>query len=349
MKKRVLRLFSLILYLLCVCTILSWKIETEQMSLVQYEARATEESRTSTDVRIGAIFTDVDGVDHLFQVVDGTGWEAGLRIEELSPEIWSVGVNPNGQPYARILGGANYRIVTSAARQPRDGEKAQVVTDFETAADTYLALYPDGIAEPLKLPDQLTLARQGENALLLTCQEGQLPFLPSSIKAASITTGEARRIFSLTEAAQLLQALPIAAVLPGLVLLGLVLWAISCLLSLRMHQTYGLVYLNIALIATSLGALYWVAASFDLPASMLPPEGIFQWRYYAEAYTQILEALKSLGMGDHPLFSLLPAMLDQAAAVLRVSLGLLVAVPLLEVAGLLLWTRRARRRDAQLS
>ena len=39
--------------------------------------------------------------------------------------------------------------------------------------------------------------------------------------------------------------------------------------------------------------------------------------------------------------------LEQAAVVLRVSLGLLVAIPLLEVAGLLLWTRRARRRAAQ--
>lgn len=349
MKKRILRLFSLILYLLCVCTILSWKIETEQMALIQYESRVTEESRTSTDVRIGAIFTDADGVNHLFQVVDGTGWEAGLRIEELSPEIWSVAVNPNGQPYATILGGANYRIVTSAARQPRDGEKAQVVEDFETVEDTYLALYPDGVTEPLKLPDQLTLARQGESALLLTCQEGQLPFLPSSLKAASITTGEAQQIYSLTEATQLLQALPAAAALPGLVLLGLVLWALSCCFSLRMHETRGLVYLNVVLIAASLGALYWVAASFDLPASMLPTAGVLQWRDYAAAYTQIFEALQSLGMGDHPLFSLLPAMLEQAAVVLRVSLGLLVAIPLLEVAGLLLWTRRARRREAQLS
>lgn len=343
MKPRVLRIFSLVLYVLCACTILSWKIETEQMVEIQFELRATEESRTDTDVPLNAIFTDETG-DHLYEVVDGTGWETGLRIREFDPETWSVWSNPNRQPYARIQGGFDYKVVTSAARQPWPGEKARLVTDFETVEDTYLALYPDGMSQPVELPSSLSLLAQSDHGLLVACETGQRPFMPPAVKATSGTISEARRIVSLTEAETFLRGLPYAATAPVLLLFGLVLWAVTCCLSLRPAHTRGLVWLNVALIAASLAALYGCMAAFDLPTSMLPPQGLFHWHYYTEEYSQILAALEDMGVHDHVLLSLCPAMVRKAAQVLRTGLLLVPAVPLAE--GAFLWIRRCRRRAA---
>lgn len=344
MKPRVLRIFSLILYLLCACTILNWKIETEQMVEIQYELRTTEESRTDTDVPLNAIFTDETG-DHLYEVVDGTGWESGLRIREFAPDTWSVWSNPNRQPYARIQGGFDYKVVTSAARQPWPGEKARLVTDIDTVEDTYLALYPDGMPQPVELPASLSLMDQSGHALLLACAEGQRPFMPPAVKAGSSTISEAQRIISLTEAEAFLCGLPYAATAPVLLLFGLVLWATTCCFSLRLEHTRPLFWLNIVLIAASLAALYWCMAAFDLPTSMLPPQGLFQWRYYTEEYGQILTALEDMGLHNHVLVTLLPAMVQDAVQVLRIGLLLSLAVPLAECA--LVWVRRRRRITMQ--
>ena len=315
MKKRVLCFFSLILYLLCACTILSLKIEQEAMVEVECELRATSESRSATSVRISSVYTDLEG-DHMYQVVDGTGWETGLRIAEIPKSSWTLNINPNGLFYAQVSGGEDYRIVFAGSRQPQAGERVRMVEDFVRTSDEYLGLYPSGVMQPLEPPRTLTVAAQGENAVLFACEDAQLPFLPANIKTSSVTTDRAQRIISLTEAEQLLRALPSAAVLGAVLLFGLILWAASCCFGLRAEELRGLICCNTVLIVVSLGVLAYAATRFDLPSSMLPPKNLLQWSYYTEEYAQILSALEDMGMQDHVLVSLCPAMVREAAYVL---------------------------------
>lgn len=346
MKKRVLCLFSLILYLLCACTILSLKLEQEGMVEVECELRATAESRSATSVRISSVYTDLEG-DHMYQVVDGTGWETGLRIDEIPRSSWTLNINPNGLFYAQVSGGEDYRIVLAGSRQPQAGERVRIVDTFTSVADEYLGLYPSGVMEPLELPRILTVVGQGENALLFAYEDAKLPFLPATIKTSSITTDRAQRIISLTEAEQLLRALPSVAVVGAILLFGLVLWAASCCFSLRIEQTRGLLWCNTVLIVASLGALVYATTRFDLPSSMLPPKELLQWSYYTEEYGQILSALEDMGLHDHVLVTLCPAMVREAVQVLRNGLLLSLAVPLVE--GVILWVRfrRSRRTATQ--
>lgn len=340
MKKRVLCLFSLILYLLCACTILSLKIEQEGMVEVESELRATSESRSATSVRISSVYTDLEG-DHMYQVVDGTGWETGLRIAEISKSSWTLNINPNGLFYAQVSGGEDYRIVLAGSRQPQVGERVRMVETFTPVSDEYLGLYPSGVKQPLEPPSILTVAGVGENAVLFACEDAKLPFLPANIKTSSVTTDRARRIISLTEAEQLLRALPSVAVLGAVLLFGLVLWATTCCLSLRADRTRGLIWCNIALAVASLALLAYATTRFDLPSSMLPPKNLLQWRYYTEEYGQILAALDDMGMHDHVLVSLCPAMVREAIRVLGTGLLLSLTVPLGE--GVFLFLRNRRK------
>lgn len=344
MKKRVLCLFSLILYLLCACTILSLKIEQEGMVEVESELRATAESRSATSVRISSVYTDLEG-DHMYQVVDGTGWETGLRIAEISKSSWTLNINPNGLFYAQVSGGEDYRIVLAGSRQPQVGERVRMVETFTPVSDEYLGLYPSGVRQPLEPPSNLTVEGVGENAVLFACEDAQLPFLPANIKTSSVTTDRAQRIISLTEAEQLLRALPSVAVLGAALLFGLVLWAATCCFTLRAERTRGLIWCNTVLIAASLVVLAYAATRFDLPSSMLPPKNLLQWSYYTEEYGQILAALEDMGMEDHVLVSLCPAMVREAVQVLWN--GLLAALAVLLAEGALLWAlcRRSRRTE----
>lgn len=348
MKKRVLCLFSLILYLLCACTILSLKIEQEAMVEVECELRATSESRSATSVRISSVYTDTEG-DHMYQVVDGTGWETGLRIAEIPKSSWTLNVNPNGLFYAQVSGGEDYRIVLAGSRQPQAGERVRVVENFVRTSDEYLGIYPSGVRQPLEPPRTLTVAGQGENAVLFACEDAKLPFLPANIKTSSVTTDRAQRIISLTEAEQLLRALPSVAVLGAVLLFGLVLWATTCCLSLRTDRTRGLIWCNTVLIAASLALLAYAATRFDLPSSMLPPKNLLQWSYYTEEYGQILAALEDMGMQDHVLVSLCPAMVREGAQILRNGLLLSLTVPLAEGAFLFLRHRRRKAMQAKTS
>ena len=117
MKKRVLRLFSLILYLLCVCTILSWKIETEQMALIQYESRVTEESRTSTDVRIGAIFTDLSVFDNVaFPMREQTNLDEETIRDLVLLKLNAVGLRGAAELMpSEVSGGMSRRVALARA------------------------------------------------------------------------------------------------------------------------------------------------------------------------------------------------------------------------------------------
>lgn len=333
MKRRVLCVFSLIAYLLCACTILSRKIEGEMMVEVQSETRNTKESGSSTAVNISAVFSDGEE-NHLYQIVDGTGWETGLRVRELPRSQWALG-NAGSRLYADISGGEDYRLILSASRQPTEGEKVRIVDAFETVADQYLAVYPNGVPEPPELPLHLTEIGRSETALLLECPDGKLPFLPQTVKTSSATTDMAQRIFSLTEAERFLAALPsVAAVVPTMIF-GLLLWGFSCCLSVHAEKYKGLLWLNAALAAGSLGVLAYLLGQFDLPASLLPADNIFQWQYYCEEFNTLLRALRSMGMENHPLFSQQETMTANAMAVIRK--GILAPVPVILAEGLAVW------------
>ena len=89
MKKQALCFGSLILYILIACTIVSAWIEATMMTQVEQgpvNTKAAHEAVTR-ELPLRSLFADQEGL-HLYEIYDGTGWESGKRIREVSG--WSL-------------------------------------------------------------------------------------------------------------------------------------------------------------------------------------------------------------------------------------------------------------------
>lgn len=339
MKKKVLCFFSLVLYLLAACTMLSEKIEEEMTTLVQIDFRKAAGSFDPTSQSMDSLFTDEAG-QHLYEVVDGAGWESGLRIREIPEGVWSLAYARN--VYVEVPGGENYRFITSASRQPPEGGLVKIVEKFKTGEDRYLVIYPDTVPEILELPENTEISAQDGNTLLLDMKKAQFPFFEHSVKKLSDAMGAADRIFSLTEVELFLKELPAAAMTALLILAALILWGYSCLLSAGVQVHRGLLGVNALLILASLGAMHPVLGSIDFPASLLPSGSILDWRHYADTLSCVFSALEALGDTAQPLMELKTQMFTQSAQILYCGLGACLALIFGE--SLLLWIKALWKR-----
>ena len=116
MKKTVLCIFSLVLFLLVACTILCAEIEDTMMT----HAIIKQESGNEFEVKLqpSSIFEDMMGT-HLYEMTEGVGWNTGLRAVEV----------PEGYYNAEALSASSFGkwdYIMSASRQPREGERIMV-------------------------------------------------------------------------------------------------------------------------------------------------------------------------------------------------------------------------------
>lgn len=328
MKRRVLCVFLLILYLLVVCTMLSAKIAEEMSTLVKVEKRtSSRQTGRSMTINIRAVYTDPEG-DHLYEVRDGEGWNTGLRTYDVS----GFGINMV-DGVATLYGPRDYVFVRAASRQPRDGELAIVVEEFETGKDTYLYYYKHGIPEEWDLPPYLKVIAQSENSLLTENTEGTFPFLPHLAKTWTITTDMADRVFSLSEVCQFLRELPKATLAFTLLGMGLLLLLISFLLLDDRKLLYG----NIATIGTMTGLFGLVLSKIDLPASLLPSSNILDLEYYKNEMILIVEELECMAEQSYSIPELMNDIQQQCACILYIGLLFVGVIVIFEV--IILWKK----------
>lgn len=343
MKKKVLCIFSLILYLLAACTMLSQKIEEEMRTQVELRPRIFTGYASPTSIVPWAMFSDDQG-DHLYEVIEGDGWESGQRVQEVPDQIWNIAYYM-GSAYLEITGLENHYFIKSASRQPPDGRLVQVVEPFEIVNDRYLAVYPGGIPESPELPEGVQIAARSGNTLLLDVAGAELPFMENKVMGLSDTLDAADRIISLTEVERFLEQLPSAAMVAPVLLMGLVLWASSCVLSIRAGENKWLILLNAAAAVASLCFLRSLLGSFDLPSSMLPSENILQLQHYSEELSLVFSTLEAFPGEAQSLVTTKTQMLSRCGEILRN--GVLLSVAVVCAEGLILILRgRARRRGA---
>ena len=292
-KKNVICVFSLILYLLVACTILSNWIEEQMMTEVKISER--QNRGDSFGFSESALFADDEG-DHLYEMIDGTGWSSGLRARELPSASWYI------DAYGKVqFDGSEqiYRFIVSASRQPQEGDKMAVVESFEKAEDQYLCICSDGIPEEIVLPRNTEIAAQSETVLLLDLMEAEFPYFEQAAKGLTETMAAADQIISLTEAEQFLTALPSLALVAMILLAGIVFWSFTCLLSIRYENHKWLIRLNTVIVITLLCYLVFLLKAVELPASMMPVKNIFDWQFYSEEFTSIFRSIETLTNKPH--------------------------------------------------
>ena len=133
MKRKALCFFTFVLYVLAACTVLSHWIEETMMTRVELGPVNTKAAHTFVlrELPERALFRDERGL-HLYEVYDGTGWESGKRIREVT------GWTPQGDGIVYVTGYPDTAYVFSATRQPRAGEEVSPLESQERGDDTYL-------------------------------------------------------------------------------------------------------------------------------------------------------------------------------------------------------------------
>lgn len=292
MKKKILCIFGLILYLLVSCTILSHWIEDQMVTRVKISERNKRGSSFAFTQSV--LFTDTEG-EHLYEAVDGKGWSDGLRINELLPTSW----------YKDSFGSVNfagtkqrYLFVISASRQPTQGEKVEVISDFSKSNDRYLYIYNADMPEDYTLPKKAELIGISENSLLISMEEAELPFLRQTAISQTEFTRTATHVFSLTEIEQFLNELPYITVLCVLLVAGVVFWGVTCFFGVCYTEKKLWTWVNIGLIFISLMSFVIILHFTKLPASMLPVKNIFDFQHYNDEIRLVYSTLRDLGRSD---------------------------------------------------
>lgn len=327
MKRKVLCVFSLILFLLIFCTFLSMKIEVEM--LTQVEVKTIKASKTyfgNIELPISVLFKD-EYQTHLYEVVEGTGWESGMRIQEIASQQYLVSEE---NQLVTMSPGNDYTFVLTASRQPNYGELVEIVEDIETAPDTYLVYYPNGVPEYESLPAQTALLSQSENTLLLSVEEATFPFFEHRAKNVLTPIGDSgMRVFSLSEAEDFLNQLPLLTMLALLLVVPVMFWAASCIFSCW-DRSRAAVLLNAVLIALALCALPQLLERIDLPASLLPGGNILDWKYYEEEFSLLFGALAQFADAGRDLLLLKANMAADSFRIMWVALLITAAVLIAE-------------------
>ncbi len=135
---------------------------------------------------------------------------------------------------------------------------------------------------------------QTKQALLLRMEEAESPFLEQTALWLTETTQMADRAFSLAEAEQFVEALPLVAAVGVVFAAGIVFWLLACIAWLFFEKHKGLIWICFGLMGVSLMILAILCSVIELPASMMPPDNIFQWQHYCEEMTLITDALKEM-------------------------------------------------------
>lgn len=346
MNKKLIRIFSLVLYLLLACTLLSGKIQ-EEMTILVKGAYKTSSKSTGRDVTIDwrSVYTQWNEDeqlygDHLYEVRDGTGWDQGLRCYDVE----GFGLNPV-MGIASLYTTRNMTLVQSASRFPQAGKLVKLV-EPEIVDDTYLYCYKNGAPEEgtWDLPVYVEVIGQSENALLMAATNVESPFLPLTAKTWTVTTDAAKQVFSLTEAEDFLRQIPGVALSAGCLVLGLVFWCCSCLPAERP----GLGRLNGLGMLLSLAFLWYALRSFDFPASLMPSTHFFDISHYREGFSLIFHSLRDLGLTEHSIFQAA----QQARSQCTLLLGLFalgsVAIVTPEMVLIIWFRRRSQNAIGQL-
>lgn len=342
-KRKVLCIFSLILYLLAACTILSAKIEEEMTTLVRVEKK-TSSKRTGRSITLESrsIFIDEEG-NHLYEVREGSGWKNGLRIYEVP----SFGLDAMGGEVS-LWGVRDYVFIRSASRHPQEGELAEVVEEFKTVNDQYLLYYHDGIPNVRDFPSNTELIAQSDNAFLLDVKDASLPFFPHLVKTQTVVTDMADRIFSLTEAEMFLNELPKIAKAHCILTFGITLCLFSWCLSVWAIENKWMIRINAILISASLFFFHSSLSSIDLPASMLPPVNIFDREYYQEEFMLLFEIISKLNDAEESIVVTQNRIVSQCTTSVWTGMLLSLSVIMVEIM-LILFEKMHTNQNARLS
>lgn len=322
MKRRVLCIVCLIVFVLSSSTLFSLKIEKEM--LIQVEVKKVQGIGTwdQTVILPQTVLFEDDYGSHLYQVVEGTGWESGPRVEEMRKDDYKIDVEKGT---VSLPGGSDYCFITTASRQPVPGELVEIIEtkDIAPVADSFLFVYPLGIPESYSTTSGITVAEQSKDAVYGTNQAAAEPFFEHKEKGNHQTmTGANWRIFSENTVTSFWKQIPLLLILVLFVLSVTLLWGFSFFVCTHTYSPKRVFIFSGIVSIGALIAIVFIFSLIDLPSAMLPPSNILHIHHYLNEYDIMLSGLETLPSALQEFSLIKTAVANHCAVIVTIGLSL---------------------------
>lgn len=335
MKRKTICIAALGLWFLAFSTIFAFWVEEVMVPFATTTQPVQSANSLKASIPLDCLAEDAEGNPVLYQTSEGTGWEEGCRAALVNPRYYTVELDEISIEYA------DSEIIRYASKPLRAGKPVNIIQRPQERPDTLVVICPDGLP-PIKEDAACQILGQTGQALLVSTHKSAVPFLPKQA-AASLFEPEAllsadKSVYSLTELREFANALPLLALIHGLVLTVLILWLYSWPLAKSARQNKKALLANGAFAAASLCAFSFVLNWTALPSSLLPTRNIVDVSHYVREFSEIFSTLQA--------FSNAPAAacLSHIRSMFWLALGLISFCALLGVAVVLLERRFWRKR-----
>lgn len=340
MKRKVLCVSSLAVWFLIFSTFFSLRVERWMTPIVTECVPTSSQSSTGARLSLDCLFPDEEGLPVLYQTYEGLGWDAGLRVKRTAPTVYTV-----MEDY--IVDRGVGRAVQYASKEFTVGERVTVTDLKGDREDLYLAVCPTGVRLREDLPKSVAVLAQTENTLLARAGQAPQIFMPKQAVGELFQrypfTMPDERVYSLADVDSFFSALPLAALLPGIMLFVLLLWGFSFFFLKDVKKNRSRLLLSGCFVAATLLALPLLLHFLQFPSSLLPKSSIVEVSHYIREFTEIFSSLSHFAAAG---VTEAQAVLSHAYTMLWVSLGVILLTVLLAIAVLVLERRCSRTAAA---
>lgn len=296
MKRKILYVFAMPLWFLIFSTLFSFKVEQIMVPTVTESIPAVTPPSAEATLDLDCLFLDDDGVPVLYQTYEGLAWDSGLRIKLIGPASYNILDD-------HISCGALERVVRYATKDPIVGERVIVTDQSDKRDDFYLAVCPSGVR--LREDLNVNLAAQAKNVLLAEVEQAPSAFMPK--QAVSMLFQRQpyefpdERVYSLQDVEVFFSALPLVALLPGIIVFVTLLWLNSYKLLSDLKKNRVNIIINGCLALSCLLSLAILLHFLQLPSSLLPKDSVVNISYYVREFEEVLSSLHLLAESGVPM------------------------------------------------
>jgi len=227
---------------------------------------------------------------HLYMIYEGTGWEAGTRVQE----VQGLSMDENN---VLLDNGGWGEYVQYASKTLTDGELVEVIRGGGKVPDLWLAVFPEKAPELSDLGTGYEVVAHHENAVLLSVESDTEPFMEGRTKSNIPALAEAR-VYSLNDMEKFLDNFVCSGLLLAIFIIVLTLWGYAWYENHHEKKYPRLWPMSLGIGLVLIGCIAAILHFVSLPSSLLLPDHITDLGYFFHEFEQFFQAL-SLFAGQH--------------------------------------------------
>lgn len=275
-------IFAMVFWLIAMCALFSSKINEEMIPQI---TRKSVDATKST-LPIECLQSDGETEGHLYMIYDGSGWEKGKRVHEITD------YTPLEETREILMTNSNDEDYVLYSSKPfSNGAQVNIEYTVTKNPDTFLAVFQNNVPNMDDLGGKSELLAQIDNSVLVFCKSADQPFLEGRSKN-QIPALAGSKIYSLAEMEKMLNNFGLLGAIIGVLLSGLLIWIYSWR-QMRRKEKYGkLPLFNALLAAILLISIAAILHHIDLPSALLPPKEITDMGYYMHEFKEFFGAIR---------------------------------------------------------